>query len=59
MDLHGHLPAKGLVHQRVFGHRRQPLFATHDVRNCHEVVIDYVGEVIGWEPIRLEQYQIA
>ena len=43
---HGVLPAESLVKQHVQRCRRQPLFATDDVRNFHQMVVDDVCQMI-------------
>src|SRR3546814_15157786 len=35
------------------------LIATRDVRDLHRVVVHDVGEVIGGEPVRLEDHEVV
>ena len=43
----------------MLGHRGKPLFATHDVRDAHEAIVDDVGQVVRRVAIRLEQDEIV
>src|SRR5580698_2717238 len=53
------LPAEGFVEQDVLGRGGDPLFGAYDIGDAHEMVIDYVGEVVGGEAVRLHQYLIV
>ena len=48
---HGVLPAEGLVQQIVQRQGRQPLLSADHLRDFHQVVVHYVGEVVGGELI--------
>lgn len=43
-----------LVKQKVFGSRREPFLSTDNVSDTHQVVVYYIGEVVGREAIILE-----
>ncbi|GBH11088.1 DNA-binding transcriptional response regulator [Pseudomonas syringae pv. actinidiae] len=49
------VPAKILVKQNQFRRRWQPFFATQYVGDAHQVVIDYVGQEVGRQPVGLHQ----
>jgi len=51
-----HFPAKILVQQLVLGRRVNPLLATNDMGNAHQMIVHHIGEVIGGHAIRLQQY---
>ncbi len=41
------IPAEGVVEEHMFRRRRNPLFGADHVGDLHEVVVDYVGEMVG------------
>ena len=42
-----HLPAKVLIQKLVLGRRVEPLLTTDNMRDAHEVVVHYIGEMVG------------
>ena len=44
---HSVLPAESLVEQVVQRQGRQPLFASDDLGDFHQMVVHYVGQVVG------------
>jgi hypothetical protein len=53
------LPAEPVEQQQVLGRRGDPLLAAHDVGDPHEVVVDDHGQVVGREPVGLEQHLVV
>ena len=51
----GQLPAEGVVEEDVLGGGGDPLLGADDVGDLHEVVVDYVGEVVGGVAVGLEE----
>ena len=43
----------------MFRRRRKPLLATNDMGYAHVVVIDNIGQVIGGQPIGLDEYLVV
>ena len=57
---HGVLPAKGTVEQHMQGSTGQPLFATDDMGDFHEMVVDDVGQMIGGQLVgTLEEHLVV
>ena len=59
MDIFGGLPAECLVQQQVFRIGRQVFRSPDNVGDVHEVVVHYVGEVVGGHAVALEQHLIV
>ena len=55
VDISGHFPAEGFIEQVIFGGGGEIFVATDYVRDCHEVIIDDIGEIIGGEAIGFEE----
>ena len=41
MDERGRVPSERRVELQVFGHRADPLFASHDEGNLHQMIVDH------------------
>ena len=53
------VPAQPVVEQQVFRRRRNPLLAADDVADLHQVIVDDDREMIGGEPVRLQQHLVV
>ena len=54
----GRRPAKGVEEHLVQRRRRNPLLAAQDVRDLHQVIVHHHGQVIGRQPVALEQHRV-
>ena len=52
------LPAKSLVQHYVKRSAGQPFFATNYMGNFHEVIINHIGQVVGWHAIALKEHLV-
>ena len=50
------LPAEILIEQKMFGGRRYPFLAAHDMGDAHQMIVDDIGQMIGWQAIRFHQH---
>ena len=55
VHINRYIPAKCLIQQIIFRSRCQIFISTYHMGNAHQVVIDYIGKVIGWHPIGFNQ----
>src|SRR5690242_2507660 len=58
MDINWYLPAEVLVQQIIFWSRRQVLAPAHDMGYLHQMVVNYICEIIGGKPIGLDQHLV-
>ena len=55
VNVNGRLPAECLIKQIVFRSGGKVLVSSYNVSNLHCVVVDYVGKVVGWHSVRLNE----
>ena len=53
------LPAEGFIQQNVQRTGGNPLLRPHDVRDGHQMIVHHVGQMIGRETVRFQQYRIG
>ena len=46
-------PTECVIHKIVLGRRGKIFDASYDVIDCHKMVVDYVGKIIGRHTVRL------
>jgi hypothetical protein len=46
-------PSEGVVETRVLPCRNEPLISSDDVRDVHEMVVDYIGEMVRRQAVAL------
>lgn len=47
------LPTESTVKINVERHAAKPFITAQDVSNLHEVIVDHIRQVVGWEPVGL------
>ena len=48
---HGIFPSESAIKEHVEGSGRQPFFATNHVRHLHQMVVNDIGQMVGWEVV--------
>ena len=59
MDENRTLPLESIKKASMLGSRTDPLFASHDMGDAHQVVIHHRGEVIGRHAVGFDQNRIV
>mmetsp|Transcript_35942 Transcript_35942/g.90171 ORF Transcript_35942/g.90171 Transcript_35942/m.90171 type:complete len:279 (-) Transcript_35942:195-1031(-) len=52
-------PAKHLVEDEVLHGGHDPFLTTNHVRDSHQMIVDYRGQMIGWQSVGLEQHLVV
>ena len=50
-----YLPTKILIQKLVLGRRVEPLLTTDNMRDVHEVVVHYIGKMVGGHTVRFQK----